>query len=159
MSVEFKEFALHEIASLSNGNKFDKNKMTHNAPTYNFVSRTANNNGISDFVDAVADVVPYKAGTITLAFGGSIGSCFVQSKPYYTGQNVGVIELPATVSDKAKLYFVTALENVCKTRFVTFADEINKHFKTDLSVVLPVKHALVPDWAILYSVVEGGVAI
>ncbi|MBQ2452810.1 MAG: restriction endonuclease subunit S [Bacteroidales bacterium] len=139
-----KEFLLYKIAKLDNGNKFDKNKMTHDNPCYNFVSRTATNNGISDFVDDNG-TKPYPAGTITLAFGGSIGSTFIQPKPYYTGQNVGVITLPDGVSEEAKLYFAISLEKMCKCKYVAFADEINKHFKTDLTVVLPVIENPNPD--------------
>ena len=132
-----KEFLLHDIAKLEYGNKFDKNKMTHNEPCYNFVGRTEKNNGITDFVDDNG-TEPFAAGTITLAFGGSIGSTFIQPKPYYTSQNVGVITLPGEVSENAKIYFIKALEKVCKNRYVAFADEINKHFKTDLALSLPV---------------------
>lgn len=139
-----KEFLLYKIAKLDNGNKFDKNKMTHDNPCYNFVSRTAANNGISDFVDDNG-TKPYPAGTITLAFGGSIGSTFVQPKPYYTGQNVGVITLPDNVSEEAKVYFAISLEKMCKCKYVAFADEINKHFKKDLTVVLPVIENSNPD--------------
>ena len=126
--MEYKDFLLNDIAILSYGNKFDKNKMTYHSPSVNFVSRTGMNNGVSGMVDIVDNVEPFPAGSITLAFGGSIGSCFLQDKPFYTGQNVGVIRLPDNVPDEAKLYFTTALEKICKIRFVTFADEINKHF-------------------------------
>lgn len=153
-----KEFLLSQIAKLHYGNKFDKNKMTYAQPDVNFVSRTAANNGISDVVDRIDDVTPYPAGCVSLAFGGSIGSCFLQDKPFYTGQNVGVIEFSPDVPHEAKLYFVTALEKVCKAKYVTFSDEINKHFKTDLAVSLPVTTVAMPDWAALETLlkVHGG---
>ena len=135
---EMKSFLLRDIAILDYGNKFDKNKMTYKFPSVNFVSRTATNNGISDFVDVVEGTMPFSAGTITLAFGGSIGSCFLQEKPYYTGQNVGVIGLPDGVTTEAKVYFTEALSRVCKSKYVAFGDEINKHFKRDLTVPLPI---------------------
>lgn len=144
-----KEFRLADIATLYYGNKFDKNKMSYRHPNVNFVSRTSANNGISDVVDTVDGIEPYSAGCVTLAFGGSIGSCFLQEKPFYTGQNVGVIEFPDYVSNEAKLYFTATLEKICKAKFVTFSDEINKHFKTDLSVILPVTTVMVPDWTAL----------
>ena len=86
------EFLLKDIAKLEYGNKFDKNKMTHNSPCYNFVGRTEKNNGITDFVDDNG-TEPYPAGSITLAFGGSIGSTFIQPKPYYTSQNLSLIHI------------------------------------------------------------------
>lgn len=156
--MQIKEFLLSQITKLHYGNKFDKNKMTYARPDVNFVSRTAANNGISDVVDRIDGVTPYPAGCVSLAFGGSIGSCFLQDKPFYTGQNVGVIEFSPDVPHEAKLYFVTALEKVCKAKYVTFSDEINKHFKTDLAVSLPVTTVMVPDWAALETLlkVHGG---
>lgn len=73
---QFKEFLLKDIAKLSYGTKLDKNKMTYTNPTINFVSRTANNNGVSDLVDRINNLEPFPKGTMTLAFGGSVGSCF-----------------------------------------------------------------------------------
>lgn len=149
--MKHKEFVLADIAKLDNGNKMDKNKMTRKNPSVNFVSRTALNNGISDYVDKIKDIEPFPAGCITLAFGGSVGSCFLQEEPFYTGQNVGVITLPENITTEMKLYFITALEKKCKLYFHAFGNEINKHFKTDLTVSLPViesedaKHVYTPD--------------
>ena len=132
-----KEFKIIDIARVEYGNKFDKNKMTYENPSVNFVSRTASNNGISDFVDNNG-IIPYKSGLITLALGGSIGSCFLQEYPFYTGQNVGVIDL-GNVDYHAKIYFTEALGYKCKKTFTAFGNEINKHLKTDLSVSLPIQ--------------------
>lgn len=153
-----KEFLLSQIAKLHYGNKFDKNKMTHVCPDVNFISRTSANNGISDVVDRIDGVTPYPAGCVSLAFGGSIGSCFLQDEPFYTGQNVGIIEFSPDVPHEAKLYFVVVLEKVCKAKYVPFSDEINKHFKTDLAVSLPVMTVAMPDWAALETLlkVHGG---
>ena len=142
----WKEFRLVDIAQLDNGNKMDKNKMTHLNPSVNFVSRTATNNGVSDVVDIVDGIEPYPAGCITLAFGGSVGSCFLQEKPFYTGQNVGVISLPDNITREAKIFLVSVLEKKCKMSFHAFGNEINKHFKTDLSIKLPVKEVEEIDW-------------
>ena len=145
MTQKFKEFKLWEIADLFYGNKYDKNKMTHNNPKVNFVSRTAKNNGVTDVVDKT-DQQPFEQGALTLAFGGSVGSCFLQTEPFYTGQNVGVIVIP-NVSENAKLYVKTCLEKRCKQEFVAFSYEINRHFKTDLAVYLPIDESTgEPDW-------------
>lgn len=142
----WKEFRLVDIAKLDNGNKLDKNKMTYLNPSVNFVSRTATNNGVSDVVDIIDDIEPYPAGCITLAFGGSVGSCFLQEEPFYTGQNVGVISLPENITREAKIFLVSALEKKCKMSFHAFGNEINKHFKTDLSIKLPAKESEEIDW-------------
>lgn len=137
------EFLLNDIATLTNGNKFDKNKMSHDKPSINFVSRTGFNNGVSDFVDKIDGTEPYPAGAITLALGGSVGSTFVQPKPFYTGQNVGVIEFD-NKSEKMKQFVAVVLNKVCSTQFSAFKNEINKHFKRDLSIPLPLKPSADP---------------
>ena len=136
---ENRAFVVADITRVEYGNKFDKNKMTRKNPSINFVSRTATNNGISDFVDTYKDTEPFPSGTVTLALGGSIGSCFLQDEPYYTGQNVGVMFFDENVSDRAKLYFTAALGEKCKKSFQAFGNEINKHLKTDLTVTLPIQ--------------------
>lgn len=137
------EFLLNDIATLTNGNKFDKNKMSHDKPSINFVSRTGFSNGISDFVDKIDGTEPYPAGAITLALGGSVGSTFVQPKPFYTGQNVGVIKFD-NKSEKMKQFVAVVLNKVCSTQFSAFKNEINKHFKRDLSIPLPLKPSADP---------------
>lgn len=155
------EFLLNDIATLTNGNKFDKNKMSHDKPSINFVSRTGFNNGISDFVDKIDGTEPYPAGAITLALGGSVGSTFVQPKPFYTGQNVGVIEFD-NKSEKMKQFVAVVLNKVCSTQFSAFKNEINKHFKRDLSIPLPLKPSADPynydqtdiDWTYMETVMS-----
>ena len=154
--IKFKEFRLNDIADLDYGNKMDKNKMTHFNPSICFVSRTASNNGISDKVDRITNIEPYPSGSITLAFGGSVGACFLQEDLFYTGQNVGVITLPKHIKKEAKLYFIAALEKKCKLSFHAFGNEINKHFKTDLSVSLPVKTVIIPDFNLMSEIYSGG---
>ena len=155
------EFLLKDIATLTNGNKFDKNKMSHDNPSINFVSRTGFNNGISDFVDKIEGAEPYPAGAITLALGGSVGSTFVQPQPFYTGQNVGVIEFE-NKSEKMKQFVAVVLNKVCSTQFSAFKNEINKHFKRDLAIPLPLKSSADPsnytqqdiDWTYMETVMS-----
>ena len=162
----WKEFLLNRICKISMGNKFDNDKMSHENPTINFVSRTAENNGIADFVDVVNGVCPYDAGSLTVALGGSIGSCFLQKKPFYTGQNVAVLEFDSVVSDMAKLFLSTLFMHECCSKFVAFGRELNTHIRTDLTLFLPVQHdaagqpaidpsrkysddGYIPDWAFM----------
>lgn len=86
-------FYLRELYIIHLGNKFDKDKMSDDSPIINFVSRLSYNNGIDGKVDLVEGVVPYSAGILTVALGGSyLGSCFVQEEPFYTAQNVAVMK-------------------------------------------------------------------
>lgn len=138
--ANWKEFQLSRICHIDFGNKFDNDKMTYETPSVNFVSRTADNNGVSDVVDRIEGADPYPAGCLSVALGGSIGSCFLQKQPFYTGQNVAVLIFPSDVSIRAKLFFSKVFMFEVKGKFVAFGRELNKHLKTDLTLYLPIQY-------------------
>ncbi len=135
---EWKEFFVKDLFIIDMGNKFDKNKMTTQKPSVNFISRTGSNNGLDLKVDLVEDVLPYKEGSITLALGGSTGACYFQPKPFYTGQNVAVLIEKTPISVYAKLFITCLIMNECKYKFIAFGRELNTHIKRDFSIFLPV---------------------
>ena len=137
---DWKEFNLLKLCKIDMGNKFDNDKMSHDNPSINFVSRTGDNNGVSDFVDKVRDVEPYPSDSITVALGGSIGSCFLQTKPFYTGQNVSVLLFDDAISNQAKLFITTMFMNECKYKYVAFGRELNVHIRKDFVFCLPIQH-------------------
>lgn len=137
---DWKEFNLLKLCKIDMGNKFDNDKMSHDNPCINFVSRTGDNNGVSDFVDKIRGVEPYPANSISVALGGSIGSCFLQTKPFYTGQNVSVLLFDDAVSDEAKLFITTMFMNECKYKYVAFGRELNVHIRKDFVFFLPIQH-------------------
>jgi len=137
---DWKEFNITRLCHIDMGNKFDNDKMTYELPSVNFVSRTANNNGVSDIVDEIPGVTPYPANSITVALGGSIGSCYLQTKPFYTGQNVSVLLFDNTVPNNAKLFITTMFMNECKYKYVAFGRELNVHIRNDFTLYLPIKY-------------------
>lgn len=96
------EYHLYDLFEIDSGNKFDRSKMDNSNQIINFVGRTGINNGINAVVNYYNDVEPYPAGYITLALGGSVGSCFVQEKPFYTSQNVVVLIPKMEMNDNVK---------------------------------------------------------
>ena len=144
---KLKEFLLTDIFSVDYGNKFDLNKMEV-LPTSSiaFVSRTAQNNGVSAYVEPVTEAAPYPAGAITVALGGSIGSTFLQKQPFYTGQNVSVLLPKTPMSDEAKLFITCIIMTECSYRFIAFGRELNKHIKRDFTIKLPQTVSGTPDW-------------
>ena len=147
----WKEFHLYDIFDIDMGNKMDRGKMSDG--TIAFVGRTANNNGINARVGKVVDhekygtVEPYEKGCITLALGGSIGSCFIQEESFYTSQNVAVLMFKTSHSYYA-LRFITSVitHSVLHGKYEAFAEELNKHIKTDFVVSLPITSTGEPDW-------------
>lgn len=150
-----KTFLLNEIVKIDYGNKFDLQKMTFEIPSVNFISRTSLNNGVSAKVDLISNKTPYKEGCLTIALGGSIGATFYQNKPFYTGQNVAVIQFyENNISVLAKLYLCQIIKFEVKNKFRAFGRELNKHIKSDFTVNLPVTNEGNPDWNFMNEFME-----
>ncbi len=135
----WKFFFLKNICDISMGNKFDYAVMTTECPTVNFVGRSAENEGVVGKVDIVNNIKPYKAGCISVALGGSLGSSYVQLGDFYTSQNVSVLEFEEDVSIYAKLFITTCIMFESRYKYFPFGRELNTHIKTDFGFVLPIK--------------------
>ena len=163
---EWKYFLLKDICSITMGNKLDISAMTTDEPSINFVGRSADNNGVAGKVDLIDDVEPYKAGCVTVALGGSLGSSYLQVEDFYTSQNVSVLEFENNVSDAAKLFITSLIMNESKYKYFPFGRELNTHIRNDFGFTLPVLHntdgkvfidethkyseeGFVPDWAFM----------
>lgn len=162
----WKKFYLHELFKTENGNGIDAVATSNEAPKYNYVSRNRNNNGVVAFVDEVPDKVPFPSGCMTLALGGSyLGCCYVQNKPFYTAQNVGVLTPKTPMTTATKLFIATIIRSECRTKFKAFGRELNSHFRSDFALKLPVKrengnpiidplckystNGYIPDWKLM----------
>ena len=139
-SSKWKNFYLHRILKVTMGNGIDAISATNDDPKYNYVSRDSNGNGVVGFVDAIDGEEPFPAGAMSLALGGSfLGSCFIQKKPFYTAQNVAVLQEKVPLSDYTKLFIATLIRNECKIKYQAFGRELNAHFRKDFTLKLPVK--------------------
>ena len=122
------------------GNGIDAVVTTNESPIYNYVSRDSKGNGVVGFVDRIEGETPFPAGAMTLSLGGSfLGSCFIQRKPFYTAQNVAVLQEKVPISDHVKLFIATLIRNECKIKYQAFGRELNAHYKKDFTIKLPVK--------------------
>jgi len=117
---------LQEIFDVSYGNKFDLNKMNRKESSIHFVGRSAKNNGVTAKVAKLTDIKPYKSGMITVALGGSVLATFLQTKPFYTGQNIAVLSPKAgSLTEIQKLYYCKAIHSNAY-RFSTCGREANR---------------------------------
>lgn len=150
----WKEFFLHRILNAQMGNGIDAVLTTNEAPKYNYVSRNGNDNGVIRRVDEMEDETPFLAGDMTLALGGSLGACFLQKEPFYTSQNMAVLQEKEQLSDYVKLFLATVIRNECKVKYQAFGRELNAHIKNDFTVKLPVlrdENGFVTDASCEYS--------
>ena len=135
-----------KIFDISYGNKLDMCQMTPCSDGIPFVTRTAANNGVGGVVEPVEGVSAYPAGSLSIALGGSIGSTFLQTKDFYTSQNVAVLQPREKLSSELLLFLATLIEKECSLRFVAFGRELNKHIKKDFTIKLPLLAEDKPNW-------------
>lgn len=136
----WRQFYLHKLFDTTMGNGIDAQNTTTDEPKYNYVSRNSNGNGVVGFVDEVEGEEPFPAGAMSLALGGSfLGSCFIQTAPFYTAQNVGILKEREKLSTNVKLFIATLIRNECKIKYQAFGRELNAHFRKDFTIKLPVK--------------------
>lgn len=95
-----------DLFSISQGNSFELMNMDLSKNSdVNFVSRTAQDNGVVAQVCVDDAVNPFPAGCITVALGGSVLSSFVQLKPFYTAFHIAVLQPKKELSLQEKLYY------------------------------------------------------
>lgn len=168
----WKPFLLKRLFNISSGNKLDKNKMSFESPCVNFVSRISYDNGVDTIVDEIDGIVPFSPGLITVSLGGEyLGSAYVQEEPFYTAQNVAILEARYKgISHYVKLFICTLIKYESNTKFYAFGRELNSHINKDFYIYLPVKQiegkalynalkvysddGYVPDWKRIEKIVK-----
>jgi len=151
-----KKVPLNSIFDVSYGNKFDLNKMKAlqrgHPSAINFVGRSSQNHGVSALVQKVEGVLPFPAGLITVALGGTkLLSSFVQQQPFYTAQNVAVLTPLADMSFDQLLYVCLCIRHN-RSRYSAFGREANRTIR---ELLVP-KVSAFPEW--LQSSVASGQA-
>lgn len=155
------------------GDKLDKNKMSTDCPTINFVSRISYNNGVDTKVDKINELKPHKSGLLTVALGGEyLGSCYIQNEPFYTAQNVAIMEPRfSDMTDSVNRFISTLVKFECQTKYYAFGRELNTHINTDFQINLPIKYdhsgniiydesklfskyGYIPDWEFMVQYIE-----
>lgn len=101
-----------------------------------FVSRTFGNNGVSAYVEKIPNVEPQKAGTLTVAAGGSVLSTYYQDRDFYSGRDVYLLLEKESMSKLVKLFIKTVIEQN-KYRF-NYGRQANKTLD-DIELKLPVQ--------------------
>jgi hypothetical protein len=129
---------LDEIFDICYGSQLDLNKcvVCEKPDGYNFVNRSEKNCGVSARILEEENKKPFPASLITVAMGGTVLSSFVQQEPFYTGQNVKVMQPKPRykdMSDLVKLYYCYCIEQN-RFRFSPFGREANVSFE---SIIVP----------------------
>ena len=150
----WKTININKIFDISYGNKLDMCQMIQSENGIPFVTRTATNNGVGGVVEPLNGITPYPAGSLSIALGGSIGSTFLQTKDFYTSQNVAVLQPIEDLDNEVLLFLATLIEKECSQRFIAFGRELNKHIKRDFTIKLPLISKDKPDWILIAKIVK-----
>ena len=142
----WKTININTIFDISYGNKLDMCQMMPSKNGIPFVTRTGTNNGVGGYVELLSDETSNDSGSLSIALGGSIGSTFLQSKEFYTSQNVAVLLPKHDISNNVKIFLAHLIERECQMKFCAFGRELNKHIKVDFTIKLPVDNNENPDW-------------
>jgi hypothetical protein len=129
-----------ELFDVAYGVNLELNAMKRAADGINFVSRTANNNGVSAKVRLIPDIIPIPAGTISVAGGGSVMASFLQMEPYYSGRDLYYLTAKLPMSEYVKLYYCTCLQ-ANKYRY-SYGRQANRTLR---DILLP-SPSEIPEW-------------
>ncbi|MDR1355463.1 MAG: restriction endonuclease subunit S [Propionibacteriaceae bacterium] len=136
---------IKELFTLSQGNGFELMNMELSKDSHvNFVSRTAQDNGVVAQVCADGITEPFSSGVITVALGGSVLSAFVQLKPFYTAWHVAVLLPKIELTLQEKLYYCMCIR--ANAYRYSYGRQANKTLK---SIELP---DIIPEWVYTTSI-------
>jgi len=96
---------ISELFDVRYGVNLELNKLEIDFSGINFVSRSAQNNGVSAKVKKLPDLEPIDAGMLTVAGGGSVLETFVQPEPFYSGRDLYYLEPKVEMPLEQKLYY------------------------------------------------------
>ncbi len=152
---QYAEFKVSDLFEVKYGVNLELNACEEcnrdDTNSVNFVARTAENNGVSSHVVAIEGVIPQKAGLISVAGGGSVLSTFLQPEPFYSGRDLYTLEAKADISDEAKMFVITVIEQN-KYRY-SYGRQANKTLP-DLILRLPITEDGRPDWQFMENYIK-----
>ena len=100
---------ISELFEVHPGDNLALNALDIDPDGINFVSRTANNNGVSAKVKMIDDLEPTEAGVLTVAVGGSVLETFLQPQPFYSGRDLYLLRPKEDMSVEQKLFFCVCI--------------------------------------------------
>lgn len=135
---------LNELFEVQYGHSLELNRLKLLSPQQGgipFVSRKMGDNGISAYVEPIADIEPASAGELTCALSGNgVLSTFLQEMPFYTGYHIARLK-PLVTMPRSQLLFYCACIFENRYRF-SYGRQANRTLK---SILVPELHE-VPEY-------------
>jgi len=131
---------LATLFEITYGVNIDLNKLKKSRNGINYVSRTQNNNGVTEKVEVIQDKQPNPGGTISVSGGGSVLESFYQEEPYYSGRDLFYLT-PKVKMTKHEMLFYCMCIRANKYKY-NFQRQPNKSLG---KIKLPSKESI-PEW-------------
>ena len=119
MSKEFRPFFLEDIVKIeATHSSIDKKNLSGIKGKYPYITRTANQNGWTDFIGAQPDYNTDNGNCITIGL--DTQTAFYQPNKFYTGQNIQVLSSPQINKYVALFIHRLAYDNTCICKSVWY---------------------------------------
>lgn len=139
----WKKFRLGDLFNIhSPVKKFNANKVSFNGK-YPYVARGTSNNGIRGYI--IEDVA-YLNPAHTLSFGQDTATVYYQSKPYFTGDKIKIMELKNVELTESIAAFLVSAVRKAFLGFTWGQNLFNEKVINNIEVILPVGNDNQPDW-------------
>lgn len=135
-----KQVKVSDLFEVVYGVNLELNKLTLDPHGLNFVSRTANNNGVSAKVKPIDGLEPIEAGVLTVAGGGSVLETFLQPEPFYSGRDLYFLRPLQEMTTEQKLFYCMCIR-ANKFRF-NYGRQANRTLK---DLLIPAMSEI-PNW-------------
>lgn len=146
---EWKHFRMPEIFGLIQRGKRLKNA-DHVPGIVPYVSSTANNNGVDDYIEATPGTRAF-GDCISLANSGSVGTAFYEPFEYVASDHVTTLKTEG-MSKYVYLFLIATIEKQGSN--FNFNREINDARIKNMQIMLPVDDAGEPDYAYMAEYVQ-----
>lgn len=146
---EWKHFRMPEIFGLIQRGKRLKNA-NHVPGIVPYVSSTANNNGVDDYIEATPGTRAF-GDCISLANSGSVGTAFYEPFEYVASDHVTALKTEG-MSKYVYLFLIATIEKQGSN--FNFNREINDARIKNMQIMLPVDDAGEPDYAYMAEYVQ-----
>lgn len=146
---EWKHFRMPEIFGLIQRGKRLKNA-DHVPGIVPYVSSTANNNGVDDYIEATPGTRAF-GDCISLANSGSVGTAFYEPFEYVASDHVTALKTEG-MSKYVYLFLIATIEKQGSN--FNFNREINDARIKNMQIMLPVDDAGEPDYAYMSEYVQ-----
>ena len=101
-----------ELFKINHGGSLNLNRLQQvtNTVGINYVSSTAENNGVSTVVEKLDQIDPHPSGVITVSVRGIVLETFLQPKCFYTNPNVYTLTPKIDMTDQQKLFYCMCIK-------------------------------------------------